>query len=239
MYPGTNGTYTANDAAKVFEHFGPGDWIVQQNEISQGGEIMQLAAEKGLQVLFNPAPLTPGIVDAFPFDKVTILVVNEHEAADLNKEIGGPENAQGLNLAGELLNKFPKMQGVVVTLGGDGVVAKFRQEQDGRVRDFIVPGRKANVKDTTGAGDTFVVSGSKAEKKSISVLHGRNVITLKFWQGFFLAAFVRSEKDDYFVRVQRALEEANVAASIAVEREGSMISVPTLDEVRQRQAGNL
>lgn len=194
MYPGTNGTYTANDAAKVFEHFGPGDWIVQQNEISQGGEIMQLAAEKGLQVLFNPAPLTPGIVDAFPFDKVTILVVNEHEAADLNKEIGGPENAQGLNLAGELLNKFPKMQGVVVTLGGDGVVAKFRQEQNGRVRDFIVPGRKANVKDTTGAGDTFVVSGSKAEKKSISSSPWPQCNNFKILTGILLGSFCKIGK---------------------------------------------
>lgn len=178
----------------MFEHFGPGDWIVQQNEISQGGEIMQLAAEKGLQVLFNPAPLTPGIVDAFPFDKVTILVVNEHEAADLNKEIGGPENAQGLNLAGELLNKFPKMQGVVVTLGGDGVVAKFRQEQDGRVRDFIVPGRKANVKDTTGAGDTFVVSGSKAEKKSISSSAWPQCNNFKILTGILLGSFCKIGK---------------------------------------------
>lgn len=158
LHPGTNGSYQASEAAQVLEHFGPGDWIVQQNEISQGGEIMRLAAEKGLSVLFNPAPLTPGIINEFPFDKVTILVVNEHEAEALYGELGGSKPAKGLDLAAELLDRFSRMQGVVVTLGGQGVVAKFREHEGGRVRDFIVPGRKVQVKDTTGAGDTFVVS---------------------------------------------------------------------------------
>ncbi|KAI8139059.1 Ribokinase-like protein [Fennellomyces sp. T-0311] len=157
LYPGTNDKYTAADAAKVLESFGPDDWIVQQNEISAGGEIMNLAADKGLSVLFNPAPMTPGIIDVFPFDKVSILIVNEHEAEFLYEQIGGKSKAKGLDLAAELLSKFPRMEGVVVTLGGDGVVAKFRQEAD-RIRDFIVPCRKVDVKDTTGAGDTFVVN---------------------------------------------------------------------------------
>ncbi|KAI9260504.1 Ribokinase-like protein [Phascolomyces articulosus] len=206
LFPGTNAKYTPEDAAKVLESFGPGDWIVMQNEISCGGEIMNLAADKGLSVLFNPAPMTPGIVDEFPFDKVTVLIVNEHEAEDLYRDLGGQSKGKGgLDLAAELLKRFPHMQGVVVTLGGEGVVAKFRQEED-RIRDFIIPCQKVDVKDTTGAGDTFV--------------------------GYFLATFVRAQNEDYFTRVQYALEEANVAASIAVTRLGSMNSVPTLDEVK-------
>ncbi|KAG2217200.1 hypothetical protein INT45_005409 [Circinella minor] len=206
LYPGTNAKYTPEDASKVLESFGPEDWIVMQNEISCGGEIMNLAAEKGLSVLFNPAPMTPGIVNEFPMDKVAILIVNEHEAEDLYRDLGGQSKGKGgLDLAAELLKRFPNMQGVVVTLGGDGVIGKFRQEGD-RIRDFIIPCRKVDVKDTTGAGDTFV--------------------------GYFLASFVRSKNEDYFTRIQYALEEANVAASIAVQRLGSMNSVPTLDEVK-------
>jgi ribokinase len=138
------------------DSFGPGDWIVQQNEISQGGAIMRLAISKGLNVLFNPAPLTKGILKEFPFDKVTILIVNEHEAKSLYDEIGGQKQVVGLNLATELLNKFDSMEGIIVTLGGEGVVAKFRK--DGQVSDFKVASRKVVVRDTTGAGDTFVVS---------------------------------------------------------------------------------
>ena len=114
--------------------------------------------KKGLSVLFNPAPMTPGIVNEFPMDKVAILIVNEHEAEDLYRDLGGQSKGKGgLDLAAELLKRFPNMQGVVVTLGGDGVIGKFRQEED-RIRDFIIPCRKVDVKDTTGAGDTFVVS---------------------------------------------------------------------------------
>lgn len=138
------------------ESFGPGDWIVQQNEISQGGKIMRLAAAKGLSILFNPAPLKKGILDEFPFDKVTILIVNEHEAQSLYEELGGQKQVVGLDLATELLTQFDNMQGIIVTLGGEGVVAKFRKE--GEISDFKVASRKVAVKDTTGAGDTFVVS---------------------------------------------------------------------------------
>ncbi|KAI7885470.1 Ribokinase-like protein [Mucor mucedo] len=205
LYPGTNYTYTAEEAVGVFESFGPGDWLVQQNEISQGGEIMRLGATKGLSVLFNPAPLTKGILKAFDFNNVTILIVNEHEAQSLYEELGGEKKVFGLDIASELLNEFGSMQGVVVTLGGEGVVAKFRNE--GKTSEFKVPSRKVAVKDTTAAGDTFV--------------------------GYFLASFIRAEKEEYFKRVDIALNEANFASSIAVQRLGSMDSVPTLEEVSQ------
>ncbi|CAO3599662.1 unnamed protein product [Absidia cylindrospora] len=205
LFPGTNATYTGKDAVPVLEHFGPGDWIIQQNEISGGGDIMRLAAEKGLSIIFNPAPLTKGIMNEFPFDKITILVVNEHEAADLYKELEGDVPAlEGLDLATGLFKHFNHMQGLVVTLGSEGVVAKFRHQD--KVRDFKVPSIKVNVKDTTAAGDTFV--------------------------GYFLSTFVGAENEDFFVRVQHSLEQANFAASLAVQREGSMVSVPTLDEVK-------
>ncbi|KAI8880740.1 Ribokinase-like protein [Backusella circina FSU 941] len=159
LYPGTNGTNTLDEAEVVLESFQSGDWIVQQNEINFGGEIMNLAARKGLSVLFNPAPLTKGILDAFPFDDVSILVVNEHEAKALYTELGGEKHTNSeKDLATELLNKFKKMQGIIITLGGEGVIAKFRH--DDNLQDFKVDSRKVNVKDTTGAGDTFVASSS-------------------------------------------------------------------------------
>jgi ribokinase len=54
------------------------------------------------------------------------------------------------------------------------------------------------------------------------------------FQGFFLAAFLRDTSSNYFTRVEKALTEANVAAAISVERSGSMASVPSLNEVRDR-----
>ncbi|KAI9485592.1 MAG: Ribokinase-like protein [Benjaminiella poitrasii] len=156
LYPGTNSTNTPEEAKRVLESFGPGDWLVQQNEISHGGDIMRLAAEKGLNILFNPAPLTKGILKEFPFDKVTVLVVNEHESKALYEELGGKKDVKGLELANEMLESFDSMQGVIITLGDEGLVAKFRENS--KVHDYTIPSRKVTVKDTTGAGDTFVVS---------------------------------------------------------------------------------
>jgi ribokinase len=48
-----------------------------------------------------------------------------------------------------------------------------------------------------------------------------------------LAAFIRAEKEEYFKRVELALQEANFASSIAVQHEGSMASVPTLNQVHK------
>ncbi|CAO3615420.1 unnamed protein product [Cunninghamella blakesleeana] len=218
LFPGTNATYTGEDAKKIIDQFQPGDWMIQQNEISNGGDIMRIAAEKGLSIIFNPAPLTKGILKEFPFDKINILIVNEHEAEDLYRELinegnndsddGGDQKIklQGLELASVLLQHFQHMDGLVVTLGGDGLVAKFRS--NGNIRDFIVPSVKVNVKDTTAAGDTFV--------------------------GYFLATFIKYEKEDYFIRAQKSLEQANFAASISVQRDGSMVSVPSLKDVEHQ-----
>ncbi|KAI7864132.1 Ribokinase-like protein [Spinellus fusiger] len=158
LFPGTNGTYTVEDAAQVLSSFGPGDWIVQQNEISQGGDIMRLAASKvGLSILFNPAPLTRGILETFPFDKVTVLVVNEHEADSLYRELGEELPVlEGVDIAKALFHHFETMQVLIMTLGSKGVVALFREASV--IRTIVVPGKIVSVKDTTGAGDTFVVS---------------------------------------------------------------------------------
>lgn len=48
-----------------------------------------------------------------------------------------------------------------------------------------------------------------------------------------MASLIREEEKEYFERVKMALHEANFASAISVQREGSMISVPTLDEVHK------
>ncbi|CAO3696090.1 unnamed protein product [Umbelopsis ramanniana] len=207
LYPGTNAKYTAEYAKQVLENFGPGDWILQQNEISQGGAIMDVAADKGLSVIFNPAPMTSSVLREFPLDKVDILQVNETEATIMYQAVTGKtDEPVPEELIELLMNSYPKLQGIVLTLGGDGVLAFFRQ--NGKTQKYRIPVAKANVKDTTAAGDTFV--------------------------GFFLAAFLRDPQEDFFKRVEASLNEANVAAAISVESPGSMSSVPTLNEVRER-----
>lgn len=89
--------------------------------------------------VLNAAPSQP-LPDELE-ELVDILVVNEHEAADLSRTEGEVEA-----LAKELQEHYPI---VVVTLGGDGALLAT---SDGVTH---VPSFRVDAVDTTGAGDTF------------------------------------------------------------------------------------
>jgi ribokinase len=98
------------------------------------------AARAGATVVLNAAPSRPR--DAVPLPDVSVLVVNEHEAADL---LGGAMEPRPA--AEALLAVVPA---VVVTVGGEGAVVAVRGAEP-----VHLPARRVPVVDTTGAGDAF------------------------------------------------------------------------------------
>ncbi|KAG0239305.1 hypothetical protein BGW41_007790 [Actinomortierella wolfii] len=220
LFPGTNHTVTMEEAHEVLSHFGPGDWIVMQNEINCGGEIMRAAKEKGLTVCFNPSPMTPDLPDKFPLHLVDYLLINEIEAQGLYAYLASNrKEGEALPSASHVTPQecFPVLEkaygnisGIVITLGGDGLVARFRiHEEDRDLQEFrleVVPGKVVN---TTGAGDT--------------------------WTGYFVANLVRNHEAGRRFSSEQildALQEASHAASLAVGKEGAMDSIPVLEEVQ-------
>lgn len=100
--------------------------------------------------------MTASVIDEFPLHKVDILQVNETEATEMYHAITGKiDEPVPEELVKLIMETYPEMQGIVMTLGGDGVLACFRHE--GQSQEFKIPVAKADVKDTTAAGDTFVV----------------------------------------------------------------------------------
>ncbi|QRP43231.1 ribokinase [Amycolatopsis sp. FDAARGOS 1241] len=91
------------------------------------------ARTPGALLVLNAAPSRDLPDDVWA--ALDVLVVNEHEAADL----GGS--------AEELLKRVPA---VVVTLGSEGCLVAEREREPVRV-----PGIRVDTVDTTGAGDTF------------------------------------------------------------------------------------
>lgn len=91
------------------------------------------ARRPGAHMILNAAP-SRELPDSL-WAALDLIVVNEHEAADL---AGEPE---------KLLERVPA---VVVTLGGEGCVVLRRDREPVRI-----PGFPVDVVDTTGAGDTF------------------------------------------------------------------------------------
>lgn len=113
--------------------------VLLQHEIPQETVeyVIALCADNGVKVVLNPGPARP--VKQELLEKVTYLTPNEHEAVilfgrDLSFE--------------EMMKRYPEK--LVITQGSRGVSTCLKS---GEV--ILVPARKANVVDTTGAGDTL------------------------------------------------------------------------------------
>ena len=113
--------------------------VLLQHEIPQETVeyVISLCADNGVKVVLNPGPARP--VKQEILEKVTYLTPNEHEAVILF----------GRDISFEVMMKrYPEK--LVITQGSRGVSTCLK---NGEV--ILVPARKANVVDTTGAGDTL------------------------------------------------------------------------------------
>lgn len=142
LFAGENRTLTIDEVRSVIDQTESGDYLLLQNEINLIEEIIKLSSAKELNIVFNPAPITPDIL-ALPLDKVKWLIVNEVEA---NAITGKSEPAQILD---ELTDRYPALS-IVLTLGGNGV-----HYADSQNRHFV-PAEEVDPVDTTAAGDTFI-----------------------------------------------------------------------------------
>jgi ribokinase len=141
--PGANGQVVVDDAGRRL--LAGADVVLAQLEIPVTTVVEAAGARRpGTPFVLNAAP-SRGLPDAL-WREIDVLVVNEHEAADLAggvSETGAGPDA----LASALLVMVPA---VVVTLGGDGCLVARRGEEP-----VSLAGRRVDVVDTTGAGDTF------------------------------------------------------------------------------------
>ncbi|CAG8529244.1 8164_t:CDS:2 [Paraglomus occultum] len=215
LLPGSNHQITLQDAKNVLGHFNRGDWLVMQNEINDGGDIMKLFKEKGLVVVFNPAPMVPNITRKFDFSCVDHLILNQHEARQIHPQLS--DNVTGKEtddisdlrvVIDDISAAFPHITTIIITLGRHGVLAKFKGDDDVFQWDAV----KSVVKDTTAAGDCFT--------------------------GYYVAGLIRGCSIDEPVsgeRMKNAIKVATVASGIAVTKEGAMDSIPTMKEVEARR----
>lgn len=136
---GANGKVDRAYVDSIKEELLQYDMVVLQHEIPLDTVhyLVDFCYEKQISVVLNPAPAAEVSMDII--EKVTYVTPNEHEAL----LIFGDDLATE-----ELLKKYPEK--LVITQGSRGVSTCLK---DGRVLN--VPARKANVVDTTGAGDTL------------------------------------------------------------------------------------
>ena len=136
--PGANNAVTADLVDQAKEDILSASLVLVQNEIPKESVhyLLDLCQDKQVPVLLNPAPARDLSED--DIDKIAYLTPNENEFDHIFK---GQDQAK-------VLAKYPNK--LIITLGSNGV--KFHNGQEVIHVPSIEP---YQVKDTTGAGDTF------------------------------------------------------------------------------------
>lgn len=155
IYGGANQTITSRQIEATLTHFGQGDILLLQNEINCIPEIMKKAKAQGMQIFFNPAPMTCAVHD-FPLDLVDVFIVNETEGENLT---GETEIETILN---KMQEKFPDST-TLLTLGKKGSIYLNNKQR--------IDTKAIEVKaiDTTAAGDTFIGYFIAGLQKELSI----------------------------------------------------------------------
>ncbi|MBC8588954.1 ribokinase [Paratissierella segnis] len=141
IYGGANQDVKKEFIDHVLENFSEGDIILLQNEISNIDYIMEEAKKKDMHIMFNPSPIDENI-SLLPLKNVTWFILNELEGMSIT---GEKDNAK---VAWSMLKMFPNAK-IILTLGNRGALYVDKDES----HSFGV--YDIEIKDTTGAGDTF------------------------------------------------------------------------------------
>lgn len=166
---------------------------------------LEVAKESGCIVSYDPnyrAPLWDSKESAIEGMRSVLSYVDVMKLSDEETELltGKPEPKEAAEV---LLDKGVSV--VAVTLGAEGALVCTKEG------GVTVPGYKANMVDTTGAGDSF-------------------------WGGF-LHKLLESGKRPEEVTLEEAAAFAkygNAVASLCVEKRGAIPAMPTLDEIAAR-----
>lgn len=141
---GGNKAIEKEEIDRALSSFEKGDYLVLQNEINNIDYLMRRASEKGMHILFNPAPFDESVF-ALPLELVDIIVVNETEGQGL----AGLQKGDFETILKALVTKYPASE-IILTAGDKGSYYGCR---DKLFHEPIIP---VKAEDTTGAGDTFI-----------------------------------------------------------------------------------
>ena len=142
LHGGANQSFTRELLEHHLKDAGADDWLLVQNECNEMSSVFDIAIQKSMKIMFNPAPMTAACAE-LPLEHCSVLIVNETEAIALAGTTDTDE------ILARLASRYPNTR-LVMTLGSKGALL---QHSDQLIRHDALD---VNVVDTTGAGDTFV-----------------------------------------------------------------------------------
>jgi len=143
LLAGANQEINQEFVDRMLESFTQDDILLLQNEVSCVPYAIKKAKDRGMRVAFNPSPFTSEIL-SYPIDLIDWWILNEIECQALS----GIDKNSPRDMLTKMSEMFPKAE-IVLTLGENGVLCYSNNN--------IIEHKsyKANVIDTTAAGDTF------------------------------------------------------------------------------------
>ena len=114
IFGGANRNVTPAYIDEVLTHFGPGDILLLQNEISNVPYAIEKGREKGMTVVFNPSPIN-GDLERCDLRLVDYLILNEVEG----RRLAGTDAEGAEGVVEKLGVKYPRAI-LVLTLGSRG-----------------------------------------------------------------------------------------------------------------------
>lgn len=141
LFGGANMRQSKQEMERALDTFGPGDFLLIQNEINLLDYLIDRAFDRGLCIVCNPSPYNR-ILETCDFSKISLFMLNEVEGFQMT---GQREPEKILDVMSE---RFPKAE-AVLTLGEEGAVYRKGTVE---LRQECIP---VDVADTTAAGDTF------------------------------------------------------------------------------------
>ncbi|KAH6576480.1 hypothetical protein BASA50_006765 [Batrachochytrium salamandrivorans] len=231
LNPGANHQITTSDIDKVLAEFGPGEFALLQNELNVDATVhlLRSCAQKGMIVCLNPAPCPSNLASQIPLEFVDILILNEPESESLLHQLSTSSLYEAAcksptTICEAILNFFPSLSVMIITLGEKGLVAGARSEHGGSsVVQSVSVTRAVQVQDTTGAGDTFVgyccghlISAMRTAIDPTSPLDKQSILS-----SIALKSGLLTE----------SLKVGILAAGVCCEHDGAMIAIPTKSEL--------
>lgn len=167
VLPGANATVTPSSLADRETIIAGADVVVTQGEIP-ADTIEWLAGVVTGRLVCNLAPVVE--VSEETLARFDPLIVNEHEAKDLLRQLGRDgevsQGGEAEQIGWELVERLSELElpSIVVTLGDEGAIWA---DHTGRAH---VPSVPVKAVDTTGAGDCFVgvLAGALADGQSLA-----------------------------------------------------------------------
>ena len=111
LFPGGNHHIGHAEIDKAFVGFGKGDILLLQNEILNIPYIMEKAHSLGLEIWFNPAPMSDEVF-SYPLSLLSMIVVNEIEGAMLANL---PVSSRYSDILEALVTKYPECE-IILTV---------------------------------------------------------------------------------------------------------------------------